>query len=242
MLDAHSEIHCGPEVTFFRDFYGAYLEDSLAHLRYAQTVRSLLPEDELLPILGSAFVAVHEEAARQAGKRRWADKSPDNVLYLDEWAGLLGDEWLLVHVVRNPLDTIASMAEIGFPLTLPADLDGRIAFYRRYTESGLEFGDRFPDRYRRVVYERLVAAPERELAELMGWLGAEPEPTQLDFSASQHQAGLEDPKIEATSAVHGASVGRWRSLLAPDDAAAAWAATRDLWERIDPRLDAAPLL
>jgi hypothetical protein len=241
MLDAHSEIHCGPEVTFFRDFYGAYREDPLAHLRFAHTARSLLPEDELLRVLGRAFIVVHEEAARRAGKRRWADKAPDNVLYVDGWGALLGEQWLLVHVVRNPLDTIASMAEIGFPLTLPSDLDGRIAFYRRYTERGLEFGERYPDRYRRVLYERLVSAPEAELGGLMDWLGTTLEPAQLDFNASSHQRGLEDPKVEETAAAHTNSLGRWRAVLSDDEANAVWVGTRDLWERIDPSLDAAPL-
>jgi len=42
--DSHSRIHCGPEVPFFRDFYGDYSDDSYAHLRFS-TARSLLSED-----------------------------------------------------------------------------------------------------------------------------------------------------------------------------------------------------
>jgi hypothetical protein len=232
MLDAHPAIHCGPEVTFFRDFYAAYADDPLAHLRFTQTARSLLPEADALEVLGRSFVALHERAAERAGKRRWADKSPDNVLYADAWDSLLGDRWLLVHVVRHPLDTLASMAEIGFPLTIPGDLAGRIAFYRRYTEAGLAYGERNPGRYRRVVYERLVSSARPELSALMGWLGETLDPKQLEFNAVPHERGLEDPKIEQTSGPHADSVGRWRAELPPEDAEAAWAATRDLWERI----------
>ena len=78
--DAHPRIHYGPEVPFFRDFYGDYLEDALHHLRFTQAARSLLSEDELLDVLGRGFVAVHERAANRAGKPRWADKAPENVL------------------------------------------------------------------------------------------------------------------------------------------------------------------
>jgi hypothetical protein len=234
MLDSHPRIHCGPEVTFFRDLYGAYRDDPLCHLRFTTTARTLLPEEELLELLGGVFLEAHERAARRAGKARWADKSPDNVLYTAGWEHLLGEQWLLVHVVRNPLDTIASMTETRFPLTLPADLEGRIDFYRRYTEAGLDFGVLHPDRYLLVVYEALVAAPEPVLASVMSWLGERLDACQLSFNAVPHGEGLEDPKIAATTVVHGESVGRWRAMLTAEDAAAVWARTRDLWRRLDP--------
>jgi hypothetical protein len=234
ILDAHSRIHCGPEVKFFRDFYGDYFDDPLGPYRFPATARSLLPEDDLLDVLGRAFVTVHEEAARRAGKPRWADKAPENVLYLDQWYRLLGDEWLLVHAVRNPLDTLASMDEVGFPLTFPADLGGRVAFYRRYMEAGLDFGARFPDRYVRVVYEELVASPEAVLGSLMTSVGEEPERVQLAFDSTAHEAGLEDPKIAGTTGIHRESVDRWRSHLTAEEVEAIWRATADLWELIDP--------
>jgi hypothetical protein len=240
MLDAHPAIHCGPEVTFFRDFYAAYADDPLGHLRFTQTARSLLPERDLLDVLGRSFVALHEQAAARAGKRRWADKSPDNVLYTDAWDRLLGDRWLLVHVVRHPLDTLASMAEIGFPLTIPGDLEGRIAFYRRYTEAGFAFGQRNPGRYRRVVYERLVSDPSSEVSSLMDWLGETVHRAQLDFNEVPHEHGLEDPKIDRTAGAHVESIGRWRSELPPEEAELAWESTRDLWEQIEAVLASGP--
>lgn len=125
LLNAHSGVHCGPEVTFFRDFYGSYFDDQLSHLRFTQTARTLASEADLMVILGKAYIALHEHAAAQEGKARWADKSPDNVLYLQDWERLLGDRWVFIQVVRNPLDTLASIKEARFPLTLPADLAGR---------------------------------------------------------------------------------------------------------------------
>jgi hypothetical protein len=233
ILDAHPRIHCGPEVPFFRDFYGDYREDALEHLRFSTTVRSMLPEDELLDVLGHAFVEVHERAARSAGKARWADKAPENVLYLRQWQSLLGDDWYLVHVVRNPLDTVASM-EGRFPLTLPPDLEGRISFYRRYTEAGLAFGDRHLSRYRLFVYEALCESPDSAIRELMTSLGEERDPRQLRFNESGHATGLEDPKVSGTTTVHADSIGRWRSVLTQAGAETVWDRTRDLWARIDP--------
>ncbi|HEY6150160.1 MAG TPA: sulfotransferase [Gaiellaceae bacterium] len=234
VLNAHSRIHCGPEIKFFRDFYGDYFDDPLAPYRFASTARAILPEEELVEVLGRAFVTVHERAARRVGKPRWADKAPENVLYLEQWQRLLGDEWLLVHVVRNPLDTLASMNAVGMPLTFPPNLDERIEFYRRYTESGLDFAERQPKRYLRVVYEELTASPQRVLGRLMAWLGEALEPQQREFNEVAHQPGLEDPGVRETNAVHADSVDRWRTDLAGDKAPAMWAATEDLWKRIDP--------
>jgi Sulfotransferase family len=234
VLDAHSRIHCGPEVKFFRDFYGDYFDDPLDHLRFARSARSLLDEDELLDVLGGAFVELHERAARGAGKERWADKVPENVVYTDQWERLLGQDWLFIHVVRNPLDTLTSMTEAGFPLSFPPGLEERIDFYVAYNEAGLRFGDEHPDRYHRVVYEALAARPEGVLAELMTSLGEQLEPEQLAFNDGTHQQGLEDPKVAQTTEVHSTSVHRWPSVLGPDEAALVWSRTRALWARIDP--------
>ena len=232
ILDAHPRIHCGPELTFFRDFYGDFRADTLAHLRFSRTARALVPEDEALDILGRAFVELHERAARMAGKPRWADKAPENVLYTTEWERLLRGRFLFVHVVRNPLDTIASM--VGrFPLTLPDTTEGRIDLYRRYTEAGLAFCDARPDRCVRVVYEELCGTPAEIVGRLMEALAENPDPAQLAFNELPHQEGLEDPEIAETEGIHGLSVGRWSTALSEDEAARVWDRTRDLWARAD---------
>ena len=240
LLNAHSRIACGPEVTFFRDFYNRYHDDRYRHVRFSTTARTLVPEAELLEVLGQAFVTLHERAAARAGKARWADKAPENVTYLAEWERLLGEEWVLLHVVRNPLDTLASIKEARFPLTIPPEVDARIALYRRYVECGLRFGDEHPDRYHVVVYEKLALAPRSTLAAVMGWLDEELEENQLAFGRVHHELGLEDAKVGATTAVHSQSVGRWPAVLTPDEAQTIWRETKDVWKLLDPRGECAP--
>jgi Sulfotransferase family len=234
VLNSHSRIHCGPEVKFFRDFYGDYFEDPLSHLRFAKSARSLLAEPELFEILGGAFVTMHERAALRAGKPRWADKSPENVLYLAEWRRLLSERWGFVHVVRNPLDTIASMKERSFPLSVPRSLHERISFYRQYLQAGIAFAEAHPSTYFRIQYERLVLAPETEIRHLMQWLRESFESVQLEFNSKAHALGLEDPKIASTSTIHSRSFGRWRHELTADEAQTIWSQTRDLWRMVDP--------
>ena len=170
MLNAHSRVHCGPAVKFLRDFFGDYTEDLLRHIRFSTTARHVLPEQDSLVEFGGAYVRSQERAASRA------DKNPENVLYLRSWAHLLGRKWVLVHVVRNPLDTLASIKETRSPLTIPPALESRIGMYKRYTLAGVEFGDRHPGHCYRTVYERLVENPEGVLSDLMNWLEEDFEP------------------------------------------------------------------
>lgn len=234
ILNAHSRIHCGPEVKFFRDFYGDYIgvEDAIEHLRFMVTARSLLSEAELLPILGASFVEIHERAASEAGKARWADKVPENMVFLEQWQELLSDNWLLLHVVRNPLDTLASIKEWEFPRSIPLDLEDRIGLYVRYAEAGLDFAAANPDRYVRLFYEDLVSRPEPTVRELMSRLGEEFDPGQLEPNAIRHQPGLEDPKAGKAAAIHADSVGGWRHILTAAEAARIASGTADIWSRL----------
>jgi hypothetical protein len=234
ILNAHSQIYCGPEVKFFRDFYSDYPRDPLKHLRFIHSARYLLPEDDLFDVLGRAFVVLHQRAATRAGKSRWADKNPENVLFLSDWHRLLGNDWYFVHVVRNPFDTIASMKEARFPFTIPSDFDARIAFYRRYTEAGLDFGAAHPERYFRVIYEHLVRQPETVISQLMKYLDDRFESQQIAFHEEAHQKGLEDPKIADTNSIHSESVGRWRTLLNTEEIQRIRQKCIDLWRQIDP--------
>lgn len=232
MLNAHPRIYCGPEVKFFRDFYGDYVNDPIRHGRFLSSARRMLSDTVLLRVLGQSFVTLHKWAAARAEKPRWADKNPENVLYLEDWQQLLGDDWLFVHMVRNPLDTLASIKEAEFPRVIPPELDKRIEIYKRYTQAGLDFAERHPERYYRVVYEEMAEQPERVLSELMQWLGEELDPVQLDFNSANHQKGLEDPKVSHTTTVHSGSVGRWKELLTAEEADEITRECEPLWRQV----------
>jgi hypothetical protein len=234
VLNAHSRIYCGTEVEFFRDFYGDYFYDPLKHIRFTSSARALVPDDELMQLLGPVFLTLHERAAAAAGKRRWADKNPDNVLYLKDWQRLLGDAWWFILVTRNPLDTIASIKEAEFNETIPEALDARIAFYNRYNEAGLEFVAAHPTRARVLIYEQLVSDPPAVLGSLMQWLGEEFEPTQLAFNQMPQARGLEDHKVRETTTIHRASVGRWKGTLTPSEVGRIVAGCTPIWRQIDP--------
>jgi len=219
LLDAHSQIHCGPEVKFFRDFYGQYLNDDLAHTRFFSTVRTLgIDEKDLLGLFGCAFVRAHERAAANAGKARWADKAPENVIFLRQWELLLSDGFIFIHVVRNPLDVQASLKETRFPRILPSEFAERVALYAQYRRAGEDYAREHPERSFTLIYEQLVKNPAGVLGELFDFLGERFEPEVLtSYRDPARGQGIEDPKVGRTHEIHRLSIDRWRTELTAEE-------------------------
>jgi hypothetical protein len=233
ILDSHSRIYCGPEIKFFKDWYGDYVNDPIKHARFIQSARSILPEEELFSLLGKAFVDMHIRAAELNYKSRWADKNPENVMYLHQWDQLLGEAWCFVQVVRNPLDTLGSIVEANFKYAIPSGLEAQIEFYRLYSQAGLNYFEAHPERSYRIIYERLAASPWEEIDGLMEWLGEKAEPTQLNFNSIAHQAGLEDPKVQKTRMIHSDQVGRWKNDFSSEEVRMILEKTQALWSELD---------
>lgn len=221
LLDAHSRIHCPPEVKFFPDFFGLYRDDPLGHLRFFATVRSLaLPERDLLEIFGAAYCAARERAASAAGKSRWADKVPENVLYLDRWQEVLPQGFVFINMVRDPLDALGSLGEADFRKTVPASFPERIEMYRRFRIAGDAHVTRFPESSYVLSYEALVSAPAAALSALFGFLGETFEQdVMVRYRDEGRGSGIEDPKVSGTASIHTGSVGRSRKLLSIDESA-----------------------
>lgn len=215
LLDSHPNIHCPPEIKFFRDFYGNYLHDDIAHLRLFSTIRSLgLEEEVLLGVFGRAFIKCHEMSARRAGKGRWADKNPENVLYLEQWHKLLNGDFVFIHVVRNPLDALASLNEAGFKKTIPHDFTQKILLYDEYLDKAFSFIDRHRDISFTLRYEKLVTEPGETLSALLSFI-EEPYDEEMlrEFFSKRRKDGLEDPKVAKTTSVHQESIDRWKRDL-----------------------------
>lgn len=217
--DSHSRIHCGPEVKFFKDFYGDFINDELRHVRLFSTLTSLgLNYDELLLIFGDAFIEAHTMAAKKARKPRWADKNPENVLYLPQWNKLLPVGFLFIHVVRHPLDVLASLKEFSFPKAVPADFEEKVRLYLDFHAKADAYINAWPESSIRVKYEDLVTKPEKVVKGIFSFLGEDYEPDVIsEYFSAQRGNGIEDPKIATTRSIHDMSIGRWRKDLSHEE-------------------------
>ena len=218
LLDSHSNVHCGSEVKFFNDYYNV-LSDELRIFRFFETARSYnLPHETFLNIFGKAFVEFHKEAMNHARKLRWADKNPENVLYLNEWSKILPEGFIFIHVIRHPLDVLASLKEAKFNRVVPHLFDGKCKLLQSFVRSGSLHEIENPNSSIRIHYEDLVNQPEETLKELFKKLELNWEPHILDiFFSPERIEGLEDPKIKFTRSIDNSNVNRWKKDLSKDE-------------------------
>ncbi|SMP50646.1 Sulfotransferase family protein [Desulfonatronum zhilinae] len=219
LLDAHSAIHCPPEVKFFRDLRMEFQDDPYTHLRFFTTVRSL-PADlnDLLETIGKGYVDLRKRIASRLGKCCWADKDPENALYLAHWRVLLPEGFRYIHMARHPLDMLASAREAAFVKTLPHDFDKILDRWSTNCRAAREHMDKRPRDCRIVRYEELVERPETVLDRLFEWLNLPFETSVLcSFASPQRGGGIEDQKILLRPTIHADSVGRSRRDLSEEE-------------------------
>lgn len=152
------------------------------------------------------FDGIFGEYARRQGKARWAEKTPDNV-YQFELCLQQFPKFRLVHIIRHPLDTVASQVNrpfhpIPFSIALP-----------RYSEAIYQAVHcRGHERYHEIRYEDLVTEPETVLRGLMEFIGEEFEPGVLSFYSKKRTGtrGYGEKPLTVQS------IGRWKRDLSPE--------------------------
>ncbi|MEM9168731.1 MAG: sulfotransferase [Pseudomonadota bacterium] len=235
LLNAHSGIFCPSEIKFHMDLLRQFPNDPLEFARLSASIDALgLSRDEWLDEFGTAFVRCFEKAATRAGKRRWADKNPENAVNIAHWRRLLGGRLFFILVVRHPLDVIASMADARMDRVIPTDVAGRADHISRFIRTGLEYCTAQPGMSYVLRYEALVEAPQATLSTVLPALGESFEPGMLEAlkAPSGTPRGIEDPKVHRTRSVHASSVGRWRKDLSASDVKAAYARLQPLMDEL----------
>jgi hypothetical protein len=136
------------------------------------------------------------KAAKGKPDARWFDKSPQNVYGLPL---LLHDfpEAKVVHIVRNPLNVVASLAE-GKVIAMP----NALAAANYWTEAVSIFNTIRPlcaDRSYEIRYEQLTDDPHGEFRKLLAFLGEDDPSLRPDLSKVHPERD------------------RYRAVLTPDD-------------------------
>lgn len=219
LLDSHPNIHCPPEIKFFKDFYGDYLNDPLGHARFFSTVQSCgISRNKIMKIFGGAYISLREAASKQAGKQRWADKNPENSKFIYSWHELLHGMLFYIHVLRNPCDTISSLRESKFAKTVPQDLDGQLAMLDQYWSKALSYIAANSGKCLVIEYERLVRNPEGVLKGMFSFIGEDFDPRIMGkFNSTKRGRGIEDRKIDGSDRIHADSINRFQKELSESE-------------------------
>lgn len=226
MLGAHSAIFTHPEPHLitplaFLGYHDTVDAAPYDHVNAAEAIRSFvdgLPggeTDYLDALRAYADTLYGRMLATGEGKTRFLDKTPAYALV---WPFLtrLYPHAKYVVLTRHPLAVFSSYAQSFFN----GDWQAAHRFnpvVERYVPALAALLRTRPVPLIHVAYERLVAAPERELERVFAYLGLENEPEAVNYQRTEMKAGMGDPinvdrhKRPTTSSVH-----KWAAELQAD--------------------------
>ncbi len=172
---------------------------------------------------GGDFLRIYmEKIARQQGVERWADCTPEHILYLERIQQTI-PEALVIHVIRDGRDVALSTEKQKWIRPFPWDQGGELLasamFWEWMVFRGRRSGLKMGSNYREVRYEDLVQKPREALAELSSFVGQE-----LDYDEIL-KAGIGSVSKPNTSFEPGTSeeefspLGRWKQSLSGEQIA-----------------------
>jgi LPS sulfotransferase NodH len=155
----------------------AACEDSVLFRRTGLSVAQVESEVmENCQNAGDFLRIVMETMARKQGVNRWADCTPEHLLFLQRIKETIPDA-LVVHIIRDGRDVALSLAKQKwiqpFPWDRGSDLLVAALYWEWIVKRGQEGGKFLGSDYCEVRYEKLVKNPRSILAELGTFVGQE---------------------------------------------------------------------
>jgi hypothetical protein len=170
---------------------------------------------------GDFLRIVMSEIARKQGVSRWADTTPEHLLYLDRIKETIPDA-LIIHIIRDGRDVALSTDKQGYIKRLPWDRKpAKMAaglYWEWMVNKGRRDGSRLGGDYTEVSFEELIREPHETLARLGKFIGQDLNYDQI------LQVGIGSVKDPNTSfdgeGEEGFNpVGRWRSGYSAEELA-----------------------
>ncbi len=258
LLATHPGLAMTRRTNMWTYFYGQYgdlshpqnLENCLSMMmRYKRLVK-LKPDPERIrrefeqgndKSYARLFALLEEHYAERAGKPRWGDKSLNTERYAEPiFAAYPGAR--ILHMMRDPRDRYASVLKRW--KVRRGDVGAGTAMWLSSVSLGKENQRRYPEQYKVVRYETLVARPEEILGEICDFIGEPYSPQMITMQGakgfreqgSNSSYGQRKPGTISTS-----SIGRYRQVLSPRQIAFIQSVAKQEMQRLDYELDAIEL-
>jgi protein-tyrosine sulfotransferase len=216
LLDRHPAICAGPETKLFvpaafnLEWLATAFDIPLADLE------SMRRESRSQAAFVDAFAARVRVAC---GKRRWAEKTPMNIRYL-EWIAAHFPQASIVHLIRDGRDVVCSMREhpdwrwkggAWEKVLVPRPLETYARRWLTDTAAGMRWRGR--PGYVELRYEDIVTDPAGTLRRLCEGIGEEADEGWLEEVTQAAMPPEAGTRPDDKGAISEASVGRWRSDL-----------------------------
>jgi len=220
IIDSHQNICCGPETNLIQAMKS--FRDEISDSWYMLKSYEVQKED-LNEKIKEIMLLFTKQYMRLKNKKRWAEKTPYNVFYVD-FINELFPNCKLINVIRDGRDVVCSYKERwGRKTILHAIKEWNMAINLTRT-----YRTKFnKDRYIEIRYEELVSNPGRETKKLMEFLEEEWTSDLLEHHKKNHDFWFKmgdkeniDLKMERHPQRHAAgksifisSVGKWKRNL-----------------------------
>jgi len=159
-----------------------------------------------------------EEICRTQQVNRWADNSPEEILYLPLIKRLFPNA-LVVHIIRDGRDAAASLNKQGWIRPLPGDrrLLASGMYWEWIVRKGRSYGKSLGEDYTELHFEDLIASPKQILADLGKFLDHD-----LDYErirqvgiGSVGQPNTSFPQESKNAGFN--PIGRWKTSFSPSE-------------------------
>jgi hypothetical protein len=169
---------------------------------------------------GDFLRIVMEEIAASQKAERWADNTPEHVLYLPRILKEI-PQIQVIHMIRDGRDVALSLDKKGWihPFPWDARRRGLVAglYWEWMVEKGRAFGRANRGDYIEVRYEDLTTRPEETLTKIGAFIGHD-----LNYERIRQVAigSVSEPNTSFESEIESMNfhpVGRWRSAFSPEE-------------------------
>lgn len=230
LLAGHSRIACGPETQFFSKLDPGTLRQAVTDAEWprkavtlvtsltlsGQRVHELfgLSEADITRYLegrtpGEAAMleSLTAQFAAQEGKPRWAEKTPNHLLHLQQIRSLY-PESAIIRIVRDPRDAALSLCKLPWASHRTVV---NCFLWNDWFERSRAFFDT-DSRSMTVLYEQLVERPGATMGELCRFVGETFEPGMLNTAAAGAKliSKAEPWKDRALESIDRSRIGVWR--------------------------------
>lgn len=225
VLNRHSKMFCGPETYLFtkhqlfedwslnkellldgklKSFpWHRYSKNELMHPAFGwekEGLKELINYSNFIHEFANEFFG---NAARINKKYHWIEKTPSNVYGFGNLIESFPNCYL-IHTIRNPYDTIASLNRRGFSVYYA------VCLYLLNTAVGLAMNKY--EYYHEMVYEDWVMNPGVEIEKLCNFIGIAFDPAMLSASEEGYDDNIASWKLSEKATISASSIGHFAEL------------------------------
>jgi len=228
VVDSHPNIACGPEMKIIPAICQTFVDHDRVYGSHLQEQFHIRRETHA-GIFGDHINSILEDYRSRTGKRRVAEKTPENIFYFEQLAEIMPAS-PLIHLIRDGREVILSLMRTNWidPSTGKApnyvqDIRAAAQFWVRSVTFGRRIRDNPAARYLELRYEDLTTDLEATMRTFLAFVDEPWSYDVIEYTSQEHQLSPGDYVSQGYNAVRpvdARTAGMWRTIWSPEQVAA----------------------